>query len=108
MLYHQVGLCYQICVRDGPPSWMVATRMRQSRAQGRRFPFILMISRAFVLHLVLDDRCLFADGALYQICIRDGPPSWMVATRMRHVKSSGETISVHSDDFPRFFLTIGP
>ena len=24
------------------------------------------------------------------------------------VKSSGETISVHSDDFPRFFLVFGP
>ena len=109
-----IGVCsrdgapYQICVRDGPPSWMVATRMRQSGDQGRRFPVILMIPRAFFLYLVLDDRCLFVRwGSLSNL------RSWWSAVldggnAHKSIWRSRETISGHSDDFPRFFLEFGP
>ena len=41
--------------------------------------------RLLLLYLVLDDR----DGALDQICVRNGPPSWMVVTRMRQSGAQG-------------------
>ena len=165
VLDHEMALFYRIRVYERPPTWMIATRMRQLRAQERRFSghsddfprFFLVFGPRWSLldqqmglcisnlrswwSAVLDGRdahasvkssgeaifrpfwwfvvlfsCIWssmivvgsADGALHQICVRDGPPSWMVATRMRQSGAQGRRFSGHSDDFPRFSLVFGP